>query len=106
MKKAAAVAMVNSDKNRLGGVRGIPLLRKGRAEMGTPGSQIFRRLHKNFRLRPWTFPGGRYKITSMISCHSSEESRSIDHGGEFMNSQNNFGSCKRFAWIAVLTERW
>jgi hypothetical protein len=36
--------------------------------------------------------------------HSSAwESRSIDDGGEFMNSQNNLGSCKRFAWIAVLT---
>ena len=31
------------------------------------------------------------------------ESGSTDDRGEFMNSKNNFGSCKRFAWIAVLT---
>jgi hypothetical protein len=39
----------------------------------------------------------------MISFRSSEELRSIDDGGEFMNSKHNFGSCKRFAWIAVLS---
>jgi hypothetical protein len=31
------------------------------------------------------------------------ESRSSDERGDFMNGKNSFGSCKKVAWIAVLS---
>jgi hypothetical protein len=67
-------------------------------------NQFFRPLHKNFRPSPWTIRAVRFKITYMISSHSAEGNRNqFHHRGDFMNGSRNIRSCKRLAWIAVLS---
>jgi hypothetical protein len=53
-----------------------------------------------FRLSPWTPPAIRCKIANMIS--SRQESKSIHHGGDFMNGIKRTGRSRLLASTAML----
>jgi hypothetical protein len=55
-----------------------------------------------FRLSPWTPPATECNITTMISRGDYHESKSIHHGGGFMNRSKSLGGCRVLASTAML----